>query len=216
MGKLTLTAFTTLDGVTQAPGGPNEDTDGGFTHGGWLVPFADQKMGEFMTEVFERAEAFLLGRRTYEILADHWPKVSDPTDVIAARLNGLPKYVASRTKRELGWDGSTLVSDVAATVTRLKRLYSGEIQVHGSGNLARALLQADLVDEINLLTFPVTLGAGKRMFDPGLPPLSLELKRFEVSTKGAVFAVYTCSGAVATGDTTRLTTRELFESVIRG
>ena len=167
MSKLTVTTFVTLDGVMQAPGGPKEDASGGFAHGGWLVPYADPGMSAFMTEVFDRADAFLLGRGTYQIFAGHWPRVTDPADPIASRLNGLPKHVASRSLDRVEWNNSSLVRDVAREVAALKERYTRELQVHGSAGLIQTLAAHDLVDEYNVLLFPVVLGKGKRLFEPG-------------------------------------------------
>src|SRR2546425_897998 len=135
MAKLTMTTFVTLDGVMQAPGAPDEDRSGGFPHGGWLVPFADADMGEFMTEGFANADAFLLGRRTYEIFAAYWPRITDPNDRIAHALNTLPKYVASKTLSGVTWTRSRLVRDVGGELQALKQEHAREIQVHGSGGL---------------------------------------------------------------------------------
>src|SRR5688500_6597285 len=151
MAKLTVTAFLSLDGVMQAPGGPEEDTDGGFGHGGWVVPLFDEELGGFIDEVFGRATGFVLGRRTYEIFAAHWPDFSD--DPVSDVLNSLPKYVASRTLDSLEWKGSTVLQgDVAYAVRELKDAGEGELQVHGSAGLAQTL--HPLVDEYNLIVFP--------------------------------------------------------------
>lgn len=147
-----------------------------FRHGGWVVPLADQKMGAFMFDVFTRANAFLLGRTTYDIFAGHWPKVKDPDDLIARKLNTLPKYIASHSRQQFDWARSHAVHDVLDVVTRLKQQYAGEIQVHGSGDLVQALLAYDLVDELNLLTFPVLLGEGKRLFGANTPARTMKLK----------------------------------------
>lgn len=190
MAKLTLTTFLTLDGVMQAPGGPPEDTSGGFEHGGWLVPYFDSDLGQFMTQIFERCDAFLLGRGTYEIFAGHWPRVTDPNDPIATRLNQLPKHVASQTLDKVDWHNSTLLRDVVGEVPALKARYQRELQVHGSAGLAQTLLQHDLVDELNLLTFPVVLGTGKRLFGNGTLPSALELQSARTSTTGVVMSAY--------------------------
>ena len=189
MAKLTMTMFVSLDGVVQGPGGPAEDVSGGFQHGGWLVPYFDQAFGEFMTSVFSRPTAFLLGRGTYQIFAGHWPKVNDPDDLVATKLNGLPKYVASRTLATVDWAGSSLVRDVPVEVAALKRtLGDGELQVHGSPGLAQTLWKHGLVDELNLLTFPVVLGSGKRLFEGGAAPAAFELTSSQVSSTGVVLS----------------------------
>ena len=190
MSKLTLTTFLTLDGVMQAPGGPPEDTSGGFRHGGWLVPYFDPEMAKFVSEVFERVDAFLLGRGTYQIFAGHWPKVTDAKDPIASRLNQLPKHVASQTLDKVEWHNSSLVRDVVGEVAELKRRYTGELQVHGSAGLAQTLIEHDLVDEYNLLFFPIVLGTGKRLFGKGTVPAALELQSSRVSSTGVIMASY--------------------------
>jgi dihydrofolate reductase len=137
MAELTLTTFLTADGVMQAPGGPGEDPSGGFRHEGWLVPHADADMGATMADIFARADAFLLGRKTYDIFAGHWPKVTDPDNLVAVKLNSLPKHVASRTEAVFSWSRTEVVRDVVGEVGELKKRYAREIQVHGSGELAR-------------------------------------------------------------------------------
>ncbi|KOY57611.1 dihydrofolate reductase family protein [Streptomyces sp. XY332] len=198
MGKLTLTTFVTLDGVMQAPGGPDEDPGGGFAYGGWLTPFYDEGVGAFTTELFDRAGAFLLGRRTYEIFADYWPKRTDPTDPIASRLNGLPKYVASTTLKEPAWAGTTVIDgeQLQSEIVRIKDGLEGhrELQVHGSGQLAQWLLVRDLVDELNLEVYPVFLGAGRRLFPTGGLPTAYELTASRTTPNGAAILTYRPTG----------------------
>ncbi|WP_431044658.1 dihydrofolate reductase family protein [Streptomyces sp. P1-3] len=190
MAKLTLTAFLSLDGVVQAPGGPGEDTSGGFEYGGWVVPYADEDMGRIVVEWFGGASAFLLGRRTYEIFAAYWPRVTDEQDPIATRLNTLPKYVASTTLDSLDWHNSTLLgTDVPQAVAKLKSELDGELQIHGSGALAQSLMAHDLIDEFRLLVYPVVLGTGKRLFADGAVPTALRL--LDSRTTGAGVAVHT-------------------------
>ncbi|MBQ1093254.1 dihydrofolate reductase family protein [Streptomyces sp. B93] len=200
MGKLVLTTFVTLDGVYQAPGGPTEDPSGGFDQGGWSVPYGDEDFGRFMTEVFDHVGAFLLGRRTYDIFAAHWPRVTDPADPIAAKLNGLPKYVASSTLTDPGWAGTTVISgDLGKEVTALKERTDGELQVHGSGALAHSLLAQDLVDTVHLLTFPVVLGAGRRLFAEGAVPTAFRHTGGRITGAGVSIQSYDLVGRPAYG-----------------
>ncbi|MFE2155527.1 dihydrofolate reductase family protein [Streptomyces lavendulae] len=201
MGKLTLTTFLTLDGVMQAPGGPSEDPRGGFEYGGWVVPYADEGMGEFIQEVFARAGAFLLGRRTYEIFADHWPRHDDPADPVASRLNRLPKYVASTTLKDPGWTPATVVDgeNLQAEVVRAKDATDGELQVHGSGQLAQWLLARDLVEELHLLVFPVFLGTGRRLFPTGGLPTAFALAGSRTTGSGIAIHTYRPTGRATFG-----------------
>jgi len=199
MAELTITTFLSLDGVMQAPGGPGEDESGGFPYGGWVFPLADADMGKTMAEVFSRADAFLLGRTTYDIFAAYWPRITDPADPIASKLNTLPKFVASRTRTSFDWSNTTLVRDVVNEVDGLKRRFSREVQVHGSCGLAQTLIENDLVDEYRLLTFPVILGAGKRLFGTGAVPRTLRLVSTSPTSTGAIFSVYRPAGSLKTG-----------------
>ncbi|WP_374985042.1 dihydrofolate reductase family protein [Streptomyces fradiae] len=200
MARLTLTAFLTLDGVMQAPGGRDEDRSGGFDHGGWLVPFADEDMGRFVTEVFDRAGAFLLGRRTYEIFASYWPRVTDLGDPIASRLNTLPKYVVSRTLAKADWHNTHLVGDdLAETAARLGERPGPEVQVHGSARLAQGLIARNLPDELNLLVFPVFLGKGRRLFPEGGAPTAYELTGHRTTSTGATIQTYRPTGPAEFG-----------------
>ncbi|HSI30146.1 MAG TPA: dihydrofolate reductase family protein [Miltoncostaeaceae bacterium] len=199
MSKLVVTESVSLDGVMQAPGGPNEDTDGGFAYGGWVAPHFDDEMGGLAVEGALRPDALLLGRRTYEIFAAHWPRVTGD-DPIAAKLNAMPKHVASRTLEAVEWNNSTLIQgDVAEAVAELKEGPGGEIRVYGSGNLVQTLLANDLVDELVLWVFPVLLGEGKRLFGEGTRPAGLELADAKTSSTGVALHTYRRAGAVKTG-----------------
>jgi dihydrofolate reductase len=201
--RLTLHTFLTLDGVMQAPGGPDEDRVGGFAHGGWTFPYADETFGAAIAGRFVEAGAFLLGRRTYEIFAAYWPGVTEPGHPIAGPLNALPKYVASRTLTSVDWPGSVLLGgDVVAEVRALKAQPGGELQVHGSGNLVQTLIDNDLIDEYRLLWFPVHLGGGKRLFGDGRIPRALRLTGVRESATGVVMTTYEPDGPVRLGSFT--------------
>jgi dihydrofolate reductase len=174
--KLTLTAFLTIDGVMQSPGGPTEDGTDGFELGGWLIPFADTDMGTYATEWFAEADAFLLGRKTYEIMRRHWPRVTDPNDVVATQLNTLPKHVVSGALRAPSWPNThVVVGDLKSAIEALKSAPGRELQVHGSRDIARSLHELGLIDEYRLWIFPVVLGKGRRLFDDGSRPTTFEL-----------------------------------------
>ena len=201
MRKLVVGTFVTLDGVMQAPGGPDEDRDGGFQHGGWLVPYFDETFLGIMTEWTKRAGAFLLGRKTYEIFAASWPKSTDPADEIATALNTRPKFVASRTLARVEWNNASLLNgEVVEEVAKLKAQEGGEIQVHGSGNLLQTLLKHDLVDTLRIWQFPVVLGTGKRLFAEGTIPRSFRLVDTQLNTSGAVLHVYERAGGLKYGE----------------
>jgi len=198
MRKLVVNTFLTLDGVMQAPGGPEEDPSGGFTHGGWSVNYWDDRMGQSMGEWMSKPNDLLLGRKTYEIFAAHWPHVTD--DQAADSLNSAKKYVASRTLNTVEWQNSTLIKgDVGEEVAKLKGQDGPEIQVHGSGNLIQTLMKNDLIDEFGVWVFPVLLGAGKRLFADGTIPAGLRLARSEAFSSGVVFATYERAGEVKYG-----------------
>ena len=198
--RLTVTTFITLDGVYQAPGGPGEDDEGGFRHGGWSFPYAEEDFGAAMTGWFGKADAFLLGRKTYDIFASHWPKVTDPADPIASRLNALPKYVVSGSQRSFDWHNSRLVTgDVPAEIAELKQQPGNELQVHGSGHLVHTLIRHGLADEYRLLVFPIILGTGKRLFPDGDIAAALRLTDTKASGKGVQILIYEPAGPVQYG-----------------
>ena len=199
MAELTMTTFLSLDGVMQAPGGPGEDESGGFSFGGWLVPHADADMGTIMNDIFSKVDAFLLGRTTYDIFAAYWPRITDPNDLVATKLNGLPKFAASRTRSSFSWNNTTHVRDVVKEAAELKRRFGREVQVHGSAGLAQMLIENDLVDEYRLLVFPVLLGAGKRLFGGGTVLRTLKLVRSSTTSTGAVVSIYRPAGSLKTG-----------------
>lgn len=189
--KLTVTTFLSVDGVYQGPGAPTEDPSGGFERGGWLVPHFDEATGQFMDEVFQKPDAFLLGRRTYDIFAASWPKSTDPNDPVATKLNALPKYVVSTTLESGDWHNTTIVSgDVIAEVKRLKDQPGAELQVHGSGTLVRTLLEHDLVDELRLLVFPVIVGQGRRLFPEAGIATGLRLVETRTTDNGVAIHIY--------------------------
>jgi dihydrofolate reductase len=198
--KLTLTTFLSLDGVMQAPGAPDEDRSGDFPHGGWLVPYADADMGRIVTDVFAKTDAFLLGRKTYEIFAAHWPRVTDPDDPVATALNRLPKYVVSRTLAQAEWNNSTVIrGDIPNQVAELKRRHEREILIQGSSELLQTLLANNLVDEYRLLHFPVVLGSGKRLFGSGAVPSALTLLDTRTTSTGVVVNTYRPAGKPSYG-----------------
>ncbi|MGH3042603.1 MAG: dihydrofolate reductase family protein [Gaiellaceae bacterium] len=197
MRPLVVSTFITLDGVMQAPGGPEEDPTGGFTHGGWSAGYWDEAMGQRMGEVMGRPFDLLLGRKTYEIFAAHWPHVDEPG---AEQLNSARKYVASRTLDSVEWNNSTLLEgDAAEAIAKLKQEDGPEIQVHGSWNLIQTLLEHDLVDEFRLMIFPVVLGTGKRLFADGAVPAGLGLAESATSATGVLMATYKREGDIRYG-----------------
>jgi dihydrofolate reductase len=202
MAILTITTMLSLDGVMQAPGAPDEDRSGGFSHGGWVFPLVDEEGMKMTIDTFSRADAFLLGRGTYDIFAAYWPRVTDPADPIAGPLNALPKFVASNRVSSFSWNNSHHVRDVVKEVPELKKRFTKELQVHGSHGLAQTLIEHNLIDEYRLLIFPVVLGTGKRLFGNGAMPASLKLVRTSTTRSGVVLAVYRPAGALKTGSFT--------------
>jgi dihydrofolate reductase len=198
MRKVITGAFVSLDGVMQAPGGPEEDPTGGFRFGGWVEPYADPVFGEEVMQLFAAPYDLLLGRKTYEIFAAHWPYQGDD-DPIARSFNAVTKYVATRQGTPLTWKRSVALRDAAADVARLKKEDGPNLVTQGSSELIHALLAHELIDELRVFTFPVLLGKGKRLFDAGTKPVGLELVAHKVSTKGVTLCSYRRAGAVATG-----------------
>ena len=199
MRTLMVTAFVSLDGVVQAPGGPDEDRDGGFAHGGWAAPHIDDEVLGRMIGITARADALLLGRRTYEEFAATWP-LAGADDPIGSKWNTAPKYVASRTLTSVSWQNSTLLEgDVADAVAELKKSDGGEIQVHGSVQLVQTLLAHDLVDELHLVVIPVLIGSGKRLFGSGTVPARFDLVASATTRSGVVVGRYARAGAITYG-----------------
>ena len=201
MRKIIVATFTSLDGVMQAPGGPQEDPSGGFSFGGWTAPHFDAALGGAMGEIFGRPFDLLLGRKTYEIFAAHWPYVTDPNDPIAPLFNRITKYVASRSKPKLAWQNSRLLGDdVVASLRQLKTGDGPDLLVQGSGDLLQTLWKNGLVDEFSVLIFPVVLGKGKRLFGSGATPAGLKLVKSRSFPTGVIVANYVPDGAVKSGD----------------
>jgi dihydrofolate reductase len=202
--KLTTTTFVSVDGVMQGIGAPDEDRSGGFERGGWTTPLFDKETATYLNEIYARADAFLFGRRTYEIFAGSWGTVADPRiNPIATALHSRPKYVASTTLTDPRWADTTVLSgDIAAAVGALKAKSGGELQVHGSGALIRSLLDDDLVDEFNLFIFPVVVGQGTRLFPDTGPDRALELVDSRATPIGVTIQVYRPTGRLQVGTST--------------
>jgi dihydrofolate reductase len=192
MRKLIVNEFLTLDGVAQAPGGEDEDTSGGFSHGGWHMQYLDEPSQQWILESIVRAGGFVLGRRTYEIFAGYWPNAGDEEQVVAEPLNTKPKYVASTTLTEpLEWQNSTLLQgEVAQAVAALKDEDGGELSVIGSTQLVQTLIEHDLVDEFRLMIDPLVVGGGKRVFRDDGVARPLRLVDSQVVSTGAILATY--------------------------
>lgn len=198
MRKIVVLSFISLDGVMQAPGGPEEDTSSGFQYGGWTVPYSDEFSGNIMGGQMSMPFDLLLGRKTYDIFAGYWPHQTG--DIPARVFNQATKYVVSGSSPKLTWENSVLIEgDVVAKLKELKSRDGSMLQVHGSGSLIQTLLKNDLVDELWLKTFPVTLGNGKRLFAEGTMPAAFELLESKTSPSGVIFANYKRAGEVKTG-----------------
>jgi dihydrofolate reductase len=198
MRKLIVSTFLTLDGVMQAPGGPQEDDSGRFALGGWSVNYWDEQMGQVMGEAMSTPFDLLLGRKTYDIFAAYWPHA--PEEAGAKPLNDATKYVVSRSRPSLEWKESVLIEgDAGEGIAALKQEDGPELQVHGSGNLIQTLLRHNLVDQYNLWVFPLVIGSGKRLFSDGTVPAALKLVDSKVSTTGVVIGTYEPAGEIVTG-----------------
>ena len=194
MRRIIVCTFLTLDGVMQAPGGPDEDAQSGFEHGGWQKPTADEEVGAAIAGWYENSEGILLGRKTYQLFASYWPG-ADPENPFTDRMNSMHKYVASRTLTSVEWQNSTLLEgDVAEAVGKLRASDGGDINVVGSGDLAQTLMRHDLVDEYRLTIHPVIIGTGKRLFADGAIPTSLEPVSVSTTKGGTVVGVYRPKG----------------------
>jgi dihydrofolate reductase len=200
MRKIVVLSFISLDGIMQAPGGAEEDTSDGFKYGGWTVPYSSESSGKLMQEQLSMSFDLLLGRKTYDIFAAYWPKQDEKVSFIAAKFNKATKYVVSHNPIDLDWVNSVLLnSDVVSQIKELKQQDGPMIQVHGSANLIQALLKNDLVDELWLKIFPVTLSKGKRLFDAGTIPAAFEVIKSETTPKGVIFVSYKRAGEIKTG-----------------
>jgi dihydrofolate reductase len=199
--KLTVHTFVTLDGVMQGPGGPEEDTSGGFTHGGWVVPLIDDDFGRIVDGWFAQADEILLGRTTYDMMFAFWSQITDPDDTVGAALNTLPKHVASRTLTDPTWNNARVIrGDVVEAVRELKERPGRELQVHGSCGLLHTLHDAGLIDEYRLLVFPLVLGTGKRLFRDGGSASGFTLVDSSVTSTGAVYEVLRPAPIATGGD----------------
>jgi dihydrofolate reductase len=197
--KLVLTEFVTLDGVSQGPGSPEEDTSDGFTRGGWLVPYLDETFVRRTSEWLGLADGLLLGRRTYEAFARDWPQITDPDDPFTERMNALPKYVVTNTLTEGTWHPTTLLpGDPLKTVADLKSQPGRELQIHGSARLGQALLAAGLVDTLRLTVAPTIAGSGRRLLDHPTSPTGLQLTTQESTPSGLLLLEYATTDTAPT------------------
>jgi dihydrofolate reductase len=188
MPKIIVNAFLTLDGVMQAPGGPDEDREGGFQHGGWQAPLSDELVGRLVVDGIKDADAFLLGRKTYDIFSNFWPKVTDPNNPIASALNSRPKYVLSRSLERVSWNNSSLIKgDAVAEIRRLRQQPGRTVHTWGSTDALQTLLKNDLIDEYRLFIYPLVLGSGKRLFGSGTVPATLKQVETVTTARGPTF-----------------------------
>jgi dihydrofolate reductase len=198
MRKLIVSTFLTLDGVMQAPGGPEEDESGGFAYGGWSVHYWDEQMRQVMTDAMSAPFDLVLGRRTYEIFSAYWPHA--PEEAGSKPLNDATKYVASRSRPTLEWGPSVLIEgDAADGIAELRKGEGPELHVHGSANLIQTLMRHNLVDQYRLWVFPLVIGSGKRLFSDGTIPSALKLVDSKVSATGVVIGTYEPAGQIVTG-----------------
>ena len=198
--RLTITTFVTMDGVMQSPGAPEEDPRNGFDLGGWLPPHFDEALGQYMNEVFGAADAFLLGRLSYQAMAGFWPQINDPANRVATQFNSCPKYVVTATLADLSWQGAVpLRGDIPKQVAERKRAPGRDLQIHGSGALVRSLMPHGLIDAYRLVIFPVVLGRGQRLFADGTPPATMRLVDTRGTGSGVVMHTYEAAGAPAFG-----------------
>ena len=199
MRKVIAATFISLDGVMQAPGGPEEDTAGGFQYGGWTFHYFDEATGKAIVEIFEKPFDLLLGRKTYDIFAAHWPKVSDD-DPIAKQFNRITKFVATRGSPKLDWNNSkSLGDDVVAAIKELKASEGPDLLIQGSSDLIQTLLRNGLIDEFTLLIFPIVLGSGKKLFGDGAVPVAMKLLHTQALPTGVIKATYQPAGPIKTG-----------------
>jgi dihydrofolate reductase len=193
--QLTSITHLSVDGVFQGPGGPDEDTSNGFDRGGWSAKFGDEQSGAFITELFDRADVFLLGRRTYDIFSDYWPRQTEPDNLIATKLNALPKYVASSTLKDPEWNNTTVLDgDVMQAVRDLKQQPGNEIHIWGSGTLIRSLIDEGLMDRVTLIVYPVIVGKGMRLFPDQGPDVRLALEDSRTTPSGVTILTYRPNG----------------------
>ncbi|MEO5974807.1 MAG: dihydrofolate reductase family protein [Ilumatobacteraceae bacterium] len=199
MRKIITTTFTTIDGVMQAPGGPDEDRSGNFAYGGWSFPYWDEFSGNTMSRIMDLPFELLLGRRTYNIFAAYWPH-TERDQVVGKKFNSTRKYVVSRTPMELSWNNSALITgDVVTRIKELKEENGPDLWVHGSGNLIQTLLAHNLIDQMIVWTIPITVGSGKQLFAEGTQAAAFKLIDSKVSTTGVVIATYEPAGSLKTG-----------------